>query len=72
MREEHFGKPVIGIVNSFTQFVPGHVHLHHIGQELKKLIEAEGCFAAEFNTLPSTMVSPWDTEGCSIPFPPGI
>jgi len=51
MREEHFGKPVIGIVNSFTQFVPGHVHLHHIGQELKKLIEAEGCFAAEFNTI---------------------
>lgn len=51
MKEEHFGKPIIGIVNSFTQMVPGHVHLHEIGQELKKLIEAQGCFAAEFNTI---------------------
>ncbi len=51
MKEEHFGKPVIGIVNSFTQFVPGHVHLHQIGQELKKLIAEAGCFAAEFNTI---------------------
>ena len=51
MREEHFGKPVIGIVNSFTQFVPGHVHLHEIGQHLKKIIAEKGCFAAEFNTI---------------------
>jgi len=51
MKEEHFGKPVIGIVNSFTQFVPGHVHLHSIGQHVKQLIEAQGCFAAEFNTI---------------------
>jgi len=51
MKEEHFGKPVIGIVNSFTQFVPGHVHLHTIGQQVKKLIEEQGCFAAEFNTI---------------------
>ena len=51
MKEEHFGKPVIGIVNSFTQFVPGHVHLHTIGQQVKKLIEKQGCFAAEFNTI---------------------
>ena len=35
MKESHFGKPVIGIANSFTQFVPGHAHLHHIGQEVK-------------------------------------
>ncbi len=51
MKEEQFGKPIIAIVNSFTQFVPGHVHLHEIGQKLKKQIEAAGCFAAEFNTI---------------------
>jgi dihydroxy-acid dehydratase len=51
MTKEQFGKPVIGIVNSFTQFVPGHVHLHEIGQNLKKRIAELGCFAAEFNTI---------------------
>ncbi len=51
VKEEQFGKPIIGIVNSFTQFVPGHVHLHEIGQHLKKIIDDAGCFAAEFNTI---------------------
>jgi dihydroxy-acid dehydratase len=51
MREEQIGKPVIAIVNSFTQFVPGHVHLHTIGQQVKTIIEQQGCFAAEFNTI---------------------
>ncbi len=51
MKKEHMGKPVIGIANSFTQMVPGHVHLHEIGQQVKKIIEAKGCFAAEFNTI---------------------
>ncbi|SHI56552.1 dihydroxy-acid dehydratase [Tangfeifania diversioriginum] len=51
MKEEHFGKPVIAIVNSFTQFVPGHAHLHDIGQYLKGLVEKHGFFAAEFNTI---------------------
>ena len=51
MKEEHFGRPVIAIVNSFTQFVPGHAHLHEIGQYLKGLIEKQGYFAAEFNTI---------------------
>jgi dihydroxy-acid dehydratase len=51
MKEEQIGKPIIAIVNSFTQFVPGHTHLHEIGQEVKKIIEAEGCYAAEFNTI---------------------
>ncbi len=51
MTEEQFGKPVIAIVNSFTQFVPGHVHLHEIGQKIKKQIAERGCFAAEFNTI---------------------
>ncbi|WP_282036046.1 dihydroxy-acid dehydratase [Saccharicrinis aurantiacus] len=51
VKEEQFGKPMIAIVNSFTQFVPGHVHLHEIGQDVKRMIEAQGCFAAEFNTI---------------------
>ena len=51
MKKEQLGKPIIAIVNSFTQFVPGHVHLHEIGQEIKKEIERLGCFAAEFNTI---------------------
>ena len=51
MKEEQRGKPVIAIANSFTQFVPGHVHLHEIGQMVKTEIEALGCFAAEFNTI---------------------
>ena len=51
LQDEQIGKPIIGIVNSFTQFVPGHVHLHKIGQQLKRIIEDKGCFAAEFNTI---------------------
>ena len=51
MREEQFGRPIIGIANSFTQLVPGHVHLHEIGQQVKQRIEACGCFAAEFDTI---------------------
>ena len=51
MKEEQMGKPIIAIVNSFTQFVPGHTHLHNIGQQVKHVIEQNGCFAAEFNTI---------------------
>lgn len=51
MTREQMGKPIIAIANSFTQFVPGHVHLHDIGQKVKKEIEKLGCFAAEFNTI---------------------
>lgn len=51
MKDEHFGRPIVAIANSFTQFVPGHVHLHTIGQEVKKKVEAAGFFAAEFNTI---------------------
>jgi dihydroxy-acid dehydratase len=51
MKEEQIGKPIIAVVNSFTQFVPGHVHLHAIGQHVKSIIESMGCFAAEFNTI---------------------
>ena len=51
MKEDQIGKPIIGIANSFTQFVPGHVHLKDVGQMVKQLIEKKGCFAAEFNTI---------------------
>ncbi|MDD6378421.1 MAG: dihydroxy-acid dehydratase [Prevotella sp.] len=51
MKHEQFGKPIIAIVNSFTQFVPGHTHLHEIGQIVKQEIEKMGCYAAEFNTI---------------------
>lgn len=51
MKKEMMGKPIIAIVNSFTQFVPGHTHLHEIGQQVKEEIEKLGCFAAEFNTI---------------------
>lgn len=51
MKREQFGKPIIAVVNSFTQFVPGHTHLHEIGQIVKEEIEKMGCYAAEFNTI---------------------
>jgi len=51
MKTEQMGQPIIAVVNSFTQFVPGHVHLHDIGQFVKTEIEKLGCFAAEFNTI---------------------
>ncbi len=51
MKREQFGKPIIAIANSFTQFVPGHTHLHEIGQQVKAEIERLGCYAAEFNTI---------------------
>ena len=51
MKSGQFGKPIIAIVNSFTQFVPGHTHLHDVGQTVKAEIERMGCYAAEFNTI---------------------
>lgn len=51
MKEEQFGNPIIAVVNSFSQFVPGHTHLHNAGQLIKSWIEKQGCYAAEFNTI---------------------
>jgi dihydroxy-acid dehydratase len=51
MKEEDFGKPIIAVVNSFTQFVPGHVHLKDLGQLVAREIEAAGGVAKEFNTI---------------------
>jgi dihydroxy-acid dehydratase len=51
MTNDQMKKPIIAVVNSFTQMVPGHAHLHDVGQQLKKRIEKSGCFAPEFNTI---------------------
>jgi dihydroxy-acid dehydratase len=51
MTDSDFNKPIIAIANSFTQFVPGHVHLHDVGQRVKKVIDAAGGYGAEFNTI---------------------
>ncbi|TDQ56623.1 dihydroxyacid dehydratase [Mesocricetibacter intestinalis] len=51
MKEQDFGKPIIAVVNSFTQFVPGHVHLRNIGKLVADQIEACGGVAKEFNTI---------------------
>ncbi len=51
MRDDDFGKPIIAIANSFTQFVPGHVHLHDLGQLVAREIERAGGVAKEFNTI---------------------
>src|SRR6476646_6198020 len=51
MRDADFEKPIVAIANSFTQFVPGHVHLHDVGQRLKRVIDASGGYGVEFNTI---------------------
>jgi dihydroxy-acid dehydratase len=51
MTDRDFDKPIIAIANSFTQFVPGHVHLHDIGQQVKKVVDDAGGWGVEFNTI---------------------
>ncbi len=51
MTDGDFEKPIIAIANSFTQFVPGHVHLHDVGQRVKKVVDAAGGWGVEFNTI---------------------
>jgi dihydroxy-acid dehydratase len=51
MTDADFTKPIIAIANSFTQFVPGHVHLHDVGQRMKKVIDGAGGWGVEFNTI---------------------
>ncbi|MFN8254075.1 MAG: dihydroxy-acid dehydratase [Bacteroidales bacterium] len=51
VKDNQFGKPIFAIANSFTQFVPGHAHLHDVGQFIKSIIEEKGYFASEFNTI---------------------
>ena len=70
--KEQLGKPIIAIVNSFTQFVPGHVHLHEIGQLVKKKLRSWDALLRNSIRLPLMMVLPWDMTECFIPFLPGI
>jgi dihydroxy-acid dehydratase len=51
MKDADFEKPIVAIANSFTQFVPGHVHLHDVGQRVKKVVDAAGGWGVEFNTI---------------------
>src|SRR6187399_3183550 len=51
MQDDDFNKPIIAIANSFTQFVPGHVHLHDVGQRVKEVIDSAGGWGSEFNTI---------------------
>src|SRR6266700_1214658 len=51
MTDADFGKPIVAIANSFTQFVPGHVHLHDVGQRVKSVVDATGGWGVEFNTI---------------------
>ena len=64
MTDADFGKPIIAIANSFTQFVPGHVHLHDMGQLVAREIEAAGGIAKEFNTIAIDDGLPWATAAC--------
>ena len=51
MKPEQMGRPVVAVANSFTQFVPGHTHLHEAGQIVRSEVERLGCYAAEFDTI---------------------
>ncbi|HEY3517611.1 MAG TPA: dihydroxy-acid dehydratase [Gammaproteobacteria bacterium] len=51
MKDPDFEKPIVAIANSFTQFVPGHVHLHGVGQQVKEVVDASGGWGVEFNTI---------------------
>ena len=66
MKDEDFGKPIIAVVNSFTQFVPGHVHLKDLGQLVAREIEASGGVAKELIPLPWMTGLPWGMTGCCI------
>lgn len=66
MKDEDFGKPIIAVVNSFTQFVPGHVHLKDLGQLVAEQIQAAGGVAKNLIPLQSMMVLQWVMMGCCI------
>ena len=64
MKDEDFGKPIIAVVNSFTQFVPGHVHLKDLGQLVARQIEQAGGVAKDSIPLLSMMASRWVMTAC--------
>ena len=66
MKDDDFDKPIIAIANSFTQFVPGHVHLKDLGQLVAGEIDAAGGVARSSTPSPSMTASRWATTACSI------
>ena len=69
MKDGDFGKPIIAVVNSFTQFVPGHVHLKDMGQLVAARSKRLAASPRNSTPSPSTTASPWATAACSIPCP---
>jgi dihydroxyacid dehydratase/phosphogluconate dehydratase len=69
MKDSDFGKPIIAVVNSFTQFVPGHVHLKDLGQMVAREIEAAAALPRNSTPSPSMTASPWAMTACSIRCP---
>jgi dihydroxyacid dehydratase/phosphogluconate dehydratase len=67
MKDGDFGKPIIAVANSFTQFVPGHVHLKDLGQLVAREIERPAAWPRSSTPSPSTTASPWATTACSTP-----
>ena len=70
LKDEDFQKPLIAISNSYTQFVPGHVHLKDMGDLVASEIKKAGGIAREFNTIAVDDGMRWDTMECSIHYPP--
>ncbi len=66
MTDADFGKPIIAVVNSFTQFVPGHVHLRDLGKLVAEQIEASAAWRKSSTPLRWMTVSRWGTGACSI------
>ena len=69
MKDADFSKPIVAVVNSFTQFVPGHVHLKDLGQLVAREIEAAGGVPRSSTPSPSMTASPWATTACCIRCP---
>ena len=70
MTDSDFGKPIVAIANSYTQFVPGHVHLKDMGDLVAGAIREAGGVPREFTRSPWTTASRWATAGCSTRCPP--
>ena len=64
MKDGDFDKPIIAVANSFTQFVPGHVHLKDLGQLVAEEIDGPAAWPRSSTPSPSTTASPWGTAAC--------